>query len=186
VFGMSRVIVGVNGSPGSIRALRYAAHLASLGDVPLTAVLAWVPPGGEVADRREPSEILRRIWRQAASKRLNEAIDLAWGGTGQNPGVERLVVRGEAGPALSGVADEAGDLLVLGARRRNALSRLWPASVSRYCLGHARCPVLILPPPVLAARHGRQFNRWRFRRRELTADHVMRELQQLEQGSRRD
>jgi nucleotide-binding universal stress UspA family protein len=183
VSGMRRVIVGVNGSPGSIRALRYGARLAGIADVPLTAVLAWVPPGGELADRRAaPSEYLRRVWQNAASQRLSDAIELAWGGADLTAPIHRLVVRGEAGPALSSIADCAEDLLVLGSKRRKIPPRLWGARVSRYCLAHAQSPVLVLPPPLLAAGGGHHLGGWKFRRRELTAEQVMRELQQLDQG----
>jgi hypothetical protein len=64
------------------------------------------------------------------------------------------VFRGEAGAVLSEVARERGDVLVIGAGRRSAL-RLRACKVSKYCLGHARCPVIAVPPPELAAElHG--------------------------------
>jgi hypothetical protein len=50
-----RVIVGASGSPGSLRALRYAQHLARDLDATLVPVLAWLPPGGDLADRRTPN-----------------------------------------------------------------------------------------------------------------------------------
>ena len=57
-----RVITGVSGSPRNLQALRYAAVLARGQDAALVPVLAWVPPGGDVADRRHPSGYLRRVW----------------------------------------------------------------------------------------------------------------------------
>jgi hypothetical protein len=80
VAGVRRVIVGASASPGSIPALRYAETLARRESALLVAVHAWTPPGGELADRRQPSLYLRRIWAQAAGKGLGEAIDAAWGG----------------------------------------------------------------------------------------------------------
>ena len=44
---MRRVVVGASGSPGSLRALRYA--LARAHDATLIPVLAWVPPSGDLA-----------------------------------------------------------------------------------------------------------------------------------------
>jgi nucleotide-binding universal stress UspA family protein len=55
VSGICRVVVGASGSPGSLRALRYARDLARAHDAPLIPVLAWVPPGGDIADRCAPA-----------------------------------------------------------------------------------------------------------------------------------
>ena len=51
--GARRIIVGASGSPGSLQALRFAADLARDRDAPLIPVLAWLPPGGDLADRRQ-------------------------------------------------------------------------------------------------------------------------------------
>jgi hypothetical protein len=58
--GLRRVIVGASGSPGNLRALRYAKHLARATGATLIPAHAWIPPGGDVADRRCPSFYLRR------------------------------------------------------------------------------------------------------------------------------
>ena len=49
-----RIIVGASGSPGSLLALRYAQHLACDLDATLVPVLSWLPPDGDLADRRTP------------------------------------------------------------------------------------------------------------------------------------
>jgi len=150
-----RVITGVSGSAGSLQALRYAAEMARSDGALLVPVLAWTPPGGELADRRTPSPELRRAWKQAAWDRLWRAIDLGIGG----PPAEL-----EFRPVLSELAAEPGDVLVIGAGRRGALRRLVSATVSRYCLRHARCPVIAVPPASLAAEaHG--WHGWRLRHR---------------------
>ena len=50
-----RIVVGVDGSLGSLQALRYAADESREREVPLVPVIAWVPPGGDFAERRQPS-----------------------------------------------------------------------------------------------------------------------------------
>lgn len=45
VAGLRRVIVGANGSPGSLPALRYGADVAAREKAALVAVHAWVPRG---------------------------------------------------------------------------------------------------------------------------------------------
>jgi nucleotide-binding universal stress UspA family protein len=167
--GGGRVVVGVSGSPGSIRALRYAANVAHGGDLPLVAVLAWVPPGGDLADRRAPSPYLREIWKRAAGDRLRNAIAAAWGGVPLDLGIHQVVARGPAGAVLVNMADSADDLLVLGTGGQGPLMRAWRGKVTRYCLAHADCPVLAIPPSPLAKQA--RGPRWRsFSRRRLTAD----------------
>ena len=77
--GARRIIIGCSGSPGSLQALRLAASLALEGDAALVPVLAWLPPGGDLADRRFPSGYLRQAWRDAAWLRLWTALENAWG-----------------------------------------------------------------------------------------------------------
>ena len=154
--GVRRVIVGTSGSPGSLRALRYAEDLARAHNATLIPVLTWVPPGGDLADRRCPCGSLRRVWMDDARRRLLDALNAAWGEIPYDPPVEPLVQRGEAGWVLVNLACCPGDLLVVGAGRRGGLARLVSGNVSRYCLAHAECPVVAVPPPALAreARHG--------------------------------
>lgn len=174
--GPRRIIVGASGSPGSLCALRYAGYLARVTDATVIPVLAWTPPGGEIADLRSPCPYLRRVWADDARQRLRDALAAAWG---QQPpaglDVRPAVQRGEAGPVLIWIAGEPGDLLVIGAGRRGTLTRLVSGQVSRYCLAHARCPVLAIPPPDLT-RHrlpGRAF--WH---RALTPEHLLRHVGQ--------
>jgi hypothetical protein len=80
VDGRRRVIVGVSESVRSLQALRCAAAEALMRDSVLVAVHAWIPPGGDLAERRFPSAELRRTWRDAARQRLWDAFDAAFGG----------------------------------------------------------------------------------------------------------
>ena len=175
--GTRQVIVGVSGSPGSIRALRYAADLALSDGAPVLAVLAWVPPGGDLADRRTPSLYLREIWQRAASERLSAALESAWGCVPASLSVQRVIARGETGPVLVNMADGADDLIVVGAGERGRLSRLWRGRVTRYCLAHASCPVLAVPGSPLARQAG-GLRGWSFLHQRLDADHLLRESSQ--------
>jgi nucleotide-binding universal stress UspA family protein len=169
VSGVRRVIAGVSGSPGSLQAARYAAGLAQAHDATLIPVLAWLPPGGEFADRSHPSLYLRQIWREAAWHRLWQALELALGSVSDEVRSQAQVLRGEAGAVLVGVARHDGDMLVLGAGRRGAVGRLLASRVSRYCLAHARCPVVAVPPSDLARlSHG--LRGWAMRHRGLRAE----------------
>jgi hypothetical protein len=68
--GARRIFAGVSGSPGSVHALRHAAGLAHRHDAILIPLLAWVPPGGNLNERKDPSPELRQLWEGQARQRL--------------------------------------------------------------------------------------------------------------------
>jgi hypothetical protein len=74
VPGVGRLIVGTSGSPGSLRALRYGERLARAHDAVLIPVMAWEPPGGDRAERIQPSGDLRLEWHELARRRLRDAL----------------------------------------------------------------------------------------------------------------
>jgi nucleotide-binding universal stress UspA family protein len=166
VGGVRRIVVGVHGSLGSLQALRWAAEEAGERQVPLVPVIAWIPPGGDLAERSHPSLHLRRVWQDAARTRLLDAFDESLGGVPGDLQVQARVERGESGPVLVDVADQPGDLLVIGTGRRSPIRRALRRSVGRYCLAHARCPVLAVPPSALMDELGRGWPRsWSLRGR---------------------
>jgi len=169
------VIVGTSGSPGSLRALRYGERLARGHDAILIPVLAWDLPGGSHAERVQPSGELRLVWRDLACQRLRDALLAVWGENPNDPLVQPHVERGPPGWVLVSLARRPGDVLVVGAGRRGALARMVFSKVSRYCLAHAQCPVLAIPPPALARelRQGRLA--WMFWHRSLTPEQVLRD-----------
>jgi hypothetical protein len=137
----------------------------------MVPILAWVPPGGDLADRSHPSAYLRSLWRDAAWQRLWGAIDLAFGCVLEDVAFEADVIRGEPGRVLVGVACHRDDVLVIGAGRRGPLAHAMSCRVSRYCLARAECPVVAVPPPALAQlSHG--LRGWAFRHRGLSPDHA--------------
>ena len=164
-----RIVVGVHGSLGSLQALRWAAEEARERHVPLVPVIAWVPPGGDLAERSHPSPYLRRLWREAARARLAAAFDEALGGVPGDLPVQLRVERGDTGPVLVDVASLPGDLLVIGTGRRHRLSRALRRSAGRYCLAHATCPVLAVPPTRLMEEMRRGLLPWSRRGRHAVA-----------------
>ncbi len=83
-----------------------------------------MPPGGDLADRCTPSLYLRRLWTEAAAKRLSEELEVAWGGVPAGLEVQPRVVRGEPGQVLVDIACDTEDLLVVGAGQRGWPGRL--------------------------------------------------------------
>jgi universal stress protein family protein len=90
------------------------------------------------------------------------------------PGTAALE-RGPAGWVLVNLASRPDDVLVVGAGRRGALGRLAFSKVSRYCLAHAQCPVVAIPPPALAGELGHGRLARAFWRRSLTPEQVLRD-----------
>jgi len=171
VSGVRRVIVGSPGSLRGLRALRHAEDLARHSGATLTPVLAWIPPGGELA-ARQPCPALVRIWHEAAWQRLWDTLDAAWGLIPDDLSVQPVVQRGQSGPVLVALASRPGDLLIVGAGRRGMVA--WPSRgrVSRYCVAHAQCPVLAVPPAILA-QEGRGLHGWALRRRGLGVERML-------------
>ena len=83
-----------------------------------------------------------------------------------------LVLRGPAGPALVSLTSQPGDLLVISAGRRTALTLLVCCPVARHCLAHAHRPVPAVPPPDLAQQAGRGLRGWASCHRGLDPRHA--------------
>ncbi|MFI0723507.1 universal stress protein [Streptomyces sp. NPDC021224] len=144
-----RVVVGVSGSLLSLGALhRGVAEARDRGGL-LVAVLAWTPAGGEGAYRRAPCTPLLAAWEDAAAARLENAFRNAFGGHPHGVPLRMVTARGEPGTALTQLADRPDDLLVVSTGRQGGLARLFHGGVARYCLAHARCDVLAVPPSEL-------------------------------------
>ena len=105
-----------------------------------------------------------------AWRRLSTAFDVGLGGVPADLRVEPQVSRGEFGPVLVDTADQPDDLLIIGTGRRAGLGRVLHRSVSRYCLAHARCPVLAVPPSALMDEMSHPLRSWQLRRHALIPD----------------
>jgi nucleotide-binding universal stress UspA family protein len=175
VFGVDRLIVGTSGSPGSLQALRYGEGLARAHDAVLVPVIAWELPGDDRAHRIGSSCELGQACRDLACKQLRDALIAVWGEVPDDPRVQPHIERGPAGWVLVNLARRPGDVLVVGAGRRGPVARLAFSRVSRYCLAHADCPVIAIPPPALARELGHARLAWVFWHRSLTPEQILRD-----------
>jgi nucleotide-binding universal stress UspA family protein len=137
------VVVGVDGSEGSRRALAWAAEEAREHGATLTILGAWeVPPVpstpypnlpwyGEAADLSDITE-----------HALNEAIE-AVVGTDSDLVVERKVIQGHAASRLI-QASAGADLVVVGSRGHGGFAGMLLGSVSQHVAAHAKCPVVVV------------------------------------------
>lgn len=143
-----RIVVGVDGSPSSAAALRWAVAHARATGAPVIALLAWqlttVPPPSST--REDWSVPPLAEWEAVARSMLEATVDSALDEQ-DAAGVQQLLLHR---PAAAGVLEtvRADDLLVLGERGRGGFDRLLLGSVSRQCAEHAPCPVVIVPSRV--------------------------------------
>lgn len=155
----ARVYVGVDGSLASLRALREAASQAWRRHAELRVVHVRPPAqpdpvpvvnlfGVVLTSRRDPE---LDQWADAAARDLIAGcVQDAFGGTPAGLDVHYVVLVGDPETALARLGRRDDDLLVVGTnggRRWHHPSR---PSVSRYCVKHSRCPVLVTPCPELA------------------------------------
>jgi nucleotide-binding universal stress UspA family protein len=142
---MSGIIVGVDGSGHSQRALEWAAREAALRQAPLTVLtvhqaLASGWSGGPViypGDQSDTDHALKLA--QAETDKALEAI-----GTQRPARVTVRAVNGLPARELLSAADGA-EMLVLGSRGAGGFTRLLLGSVSSQVVHHAPCPVVVIP-----------------------------------------
>lgn len=133
-----RIVVGVDGSPSSVRALRQGEWLATALGGRLDAVTCWDFPSIWAA----PYPLGGADFRGDAEQALVSSLDEAFGPEIPGNVTSRLI---QAQPR-SGLIDASSDaaMLVVGRRGRGGFAGLGLGSVSTACISHAECPVLVV------------------------------------------
>jgi nucleotide-binding universal stress UspA family protein len=170
VGSVARIVVGVDASPGALRALAWAADEARLRMASLQVVHAYhaqalaaplyfpsregLPGRAAAAGGRPPEEEMtealeQRIEFQEAVRRqaedLLEGLLAEVGETVEGIDVQPSVVE-DRNPAEALVELSAdADLLVVGSRGRGGFTSLLLGSVSHAAVLHALCPVVVIP-----------------------------------------
>jgi nucleotide-binding universal stress UspA family protein len=135
-----RVIVGVDGSPHSDRALSWACRRAeSCGDT-VRAICTW--PLGASGEDWTPQPGVKPEGQRYAEQILREAVERVRSDH-PNAKVETAVVEGHPGQVLVDMSTDA-DLLVVGSRGRSEVTGLLLGSVSQHSVHHAHCPVTVV------------------------------------------
>ena len=136
-----RVVVGVDGSAGSRRALRRAALEATAHEATLHVVMAWGlfdQPGDESFDPRYDAGRAR----DALQRIVDDEV------TPPQPETVLQVVNDLPARALLD-AGEGAWMLVVGSRGLGGFQGLLLGSVSQQVVHHADCPVLVVHEPGL-------------------------------------
>jgi nucleotide-binding universal stress UspA family protein len=144
---MAGILVGVDGSAHSQRALEWAMNEAAVRHAPLTvltidpiAVSTWtgrpIRSEADEPDRAEAQQAVQAAADQAAGKLTGDARPAS---------VTAQAISGNAAEELISRSPDS-DLLVVGSRGSGGFARLILGSVSSQVLHHAQCPVVVIPP----------------------------------------
>ena len=141
------VVVGVDGSPSSEAALRFAAAAATEAQAPLVLVAAWRPAAAETWEAAywtsvAPGAELGEAARRAATDVVTASEALVHGSFPQLE-VRQEVVGGPADRVLADFSSGAG-LVVVGARGRGGFTGLLLGSVSHGVIHRSACPVAVV------------------------------------------
>ncbi|MEW2630359.1 universal stress protein [Streptomyces sp. NPDC048389] len=135
-----RIVVGVDGSEPSIRALRWAARQAGLTGDSLEAVISWEYPAAgwatlvaAVPADFDPQKVAARV--------LDETLEQTLGD--EAAAVARTVLIGNPAQALMD-RSEGASLLVVGDRGYSGFKAALLGSVGLHLAQHAPCPVVVV------------------------------------------
>jgi nucleotide-binding universal stress UspA family protein len=129
------VLVGVDGSDQSRRALSWALQYASERGAAVEAIMT-VPRTDDTAETRA-------MVHQAAAE-LQAVVDEVVAAAASAPPVSSEVVEGDPAVVLVNASRNA-DLIVLGSHGMSRISNPALGSVSTACIRMGSCPVLVIP-----------------------------------------
>ena len=133
------IVVGVDGSEPSLKALRWAAQQARLTGATLRVLTTWEVATGTgwvptFPVDYDPQAVARQALDEAVTETLGADPDVA---------VERVVMEGHAAPVLLAAAKDA-DLLVVGSHGHGAFAGMLIGSVSEHLVRHAPCAIVVV------------------------------------------
>jgi nucleotide-binding universal stress UspA family protein len=145
------ILVGVDGSSSSNSAVRWAAQEARMRNVPLTLVHvvvtpAWGPTPWLLSDTPLPIPAEEdRTLEEAGRKIIDEAIKIAED-SAQDHAITEIKSELYFSVPVSTLVNlsKQADMVVVGCRGQNALTRVLLGSVSNGLLHHAHCPVAVI------------------------------------------
>jgi nucleotide-binding universal stress UspA family protein len=145
----ARVVVGIDGSEQSQKALRWADFIARAMNCDLDVTIAWqlypgIGFGAGMASM--PSDWNPAGYAADAARRTIEEVF----GTDQPSTLRVIVQEGSAAQVLLHASEDAR-MLVVGSRGHGGFTGLLLGAVSAASAEHAKCPVLVIhgdtPPP---------------------------------------
>jgi nucleotide-binding universal stress UspA family protein len=148
---MSGIVVGVDGSDNSRRALGWAMREAVHRQVPLVVMTVQPDPIRPVTGIYWGVHSGNSFKPELAQKSLQEFVDQVASEIGGTvPEITVSATAGEVAEELIKASRDA-DLLVVGSRGSGGFARLLLGSTSSQVTHHAACPVVVVPGTHLAA-----------------------------------
>jgi nucleotide-binding universal stress UspA family protein len=141
VAGMTRIVVGIDGSESAVAALRWAIEEARLRGATIDAIDAWNYPYVVVPGATMP--LHPRADQAVDVEEELEAALAAVAGESDGVTINSIVSEGVPAAVLCEAAEDA-DLLVIGRGRHHALRKRVLGSVGTEVLQHAPCPVVVV------------------------------------------
>jgi nucleotide-binding universal stress UspA family protein len=138
-----RIVVGVDGSEGGDRALRWAVREAERRGGTVQAITAWTWDGieGAVIAKTHPAE--ERARTEQALARSVSAVTTTY----PSVPVAAEAIEGAPAKVLATAAKDA-ELLVLGSHGHSRFFHAVLGSVTEECIRAATCPVVVVPTTV--------------------------------------
>lgn len=135
---IERVVVGIDGTPASVAALTFA--LTHFSDHTITALHAWVPPGGSVElVGLDPHQV-----EDSARLMLDRTVDEAMDAVGSTRPIEKRLVLGDPRVALR---PPANGMLVVGRLGHRRVSHLLLGSTAAGLIHRPEAPIVVVPAP---------------------------------------
>jgi nucleotide-binding universal stress UspA family protein len=158
----ARIVVGVDGSQGSLNALLWALGEARARKIPVNVVFAWeyhprwVDPGlGSMLPLAyQPEGRVPADEFADTATSVGKLLDAAISATAESDPdrasgqvlLTREMVQGHAAHVLLKSVSET-DMLVVGSHGHGGFIGALLGSVSQHVVSHSRCPVVVVPAP---------------------------------------
>lgn len=138
----SVIVVGVDETASSRRALAWAAREAVRRSATLKVITAWT---WEAVEGAPLAAVDPPAMMETAETTQSEALEAVLAELETKPVVAREIVQSAASEALVEASREA-DLVVVGTHGRGPVRSFLLGSVSQSVIRHAQCPVVVMPP----------------------------------------
>jgi nucleotide-binding universal stress UspA family protein len=133
------IVVGIDGSECSAQALRWAINEARVSNRSLLLVHVWHWRTDAIAS---PMSLVGTPDARQAGRRLLDRA--AMQARRQGVTVSTHLLEG-APPTTLAKAAEGSAMLIVGSHGHRGMTKVLFSSVSRGCIQHARCPVVVIP-----------------------------------------
>jgi nucleotide-binding universal stress UspA family protein len=131
------IVVGIDGSPASRRALRWAVREAASCRGLVKAITVWHPTANTIDESALEAQTAGIVKAEVAAVQAEEDSMVP---------VSAEVIRGKPAEVLTTAAYEA-NLLVIGSHGANRAWHQLIGSTAEECIRLAQCPVVVIPVP---------------------------------------